>query len=355
MSSILQKSAIVIVVASTIVMDLFANEAPLAKVNVAPIKQQISPDSSISGTLISTNSAKVAARINGRLTYVAPIGSRIAEGDVIARIDNKRFSLQHSQQTALISSLEHHTKFLNQERARLTKLSKDQLAAVTELESITSQYNESHAKLMAQRALLKQIELNIQYLELLSPFTGVVTKRYCYLGETVDIASPVVQLVSTDQVEVSAFVTLEQLAGLSLGQQVGLSSSLGKSPATISAIVPVADPRSHQVEIRIAPQGDNHWPVGLNIEVKLALPQQDSLLVHRDAVILQQDSTKIFVIDQQERAQEINVTLGGGTGSYIRVTGEIAAGDRAVIRGAERLVDQQKVEVIASNAGLVVL
>ena len=41
----------------------------------------------VSGTVISQNDARIAAETDGRITWVADVGSRIEEGEAIARID----------------------------------------------------------------------------------------------------------------------------------------------------------------------------------------------------------------------------------------------------------------------------
>jgi len=54
----------------------------------------------------------------------------------------------------------------------------------------------------------------------------------------------------------------------------------------------------------------------------------------------------VFVIDANDEAQQVSVTVGVGQGDYIEVLGAVSPGDRVVIRGNERLQPGQAVTVM---------
>jgi len=88
------------------------------------------------------------------------------------------------------------------------------------------------------------------------------------------------------------------------------------------------------------------FPVGQTLRV--AVPTSDSrevLTVPRDALVLRPEGHSIFVVDADNRAQQITVTVGTGQGDDIEVLGAVSAGDRVVIRGNERLQTGQAVNI----------
>jgi len=74
------------------------------------------------------------------------------------------------------------------------------------------------------------------------------------------------------------------------------------------------------------------------------------MTVPRDAVVLRQGATHVFRIGAGDKAERVTVATGAGRADRIEVSGEIAAGDRVVVRGAERLQPGQRVTIQAGEA-----
>ena len=57
----------------------------------------------------------------------------------------------------------------------------------------------------------------------------------------------------------------------------------------------------------------------------------------RDAVIVRADGAHVFRVAKGDIAERIAVQIGNGTTEQVEVQGGLAAGDRIVVRGGERL------------------
>jgi multidrug efflux pump subunit AcrA (membrane-fusion protein) len=98
------------------------------------------------------------------------------------------------------------------------------------------------------------------------------------------------------------------------------------------------------LEVRVALS--EPWVIGTAVRVEL--PQSDShsgVAIPRDALVLRQEGTFVFRIDDEGQAERVAVSTGIGHGSLIEVKGEIVEGDRVVVRGAERLRPGQPVTI----------
>jgi hypothetical protein len=116
--------------------------------------------------------------------------------------------------------------------------------------------------------------------------------------------------------------------------------------AEVRTVVAVGDENTHQFELRLDLEGAP-FPVGQTLRV--AVPTSDSravLTVPRDALVLRPEGHMVFVVDAENQARQVSVTVGNGQGDDIEVVGEISAGDRVVIRGNERLQPGQAVTVM---------
>ncbi len=64
--------------------------------------------------------------------------------------------------------------------------------------------------------------------------------------------------------------------------------------------------------------------------------------------MLRPDGHSIFIVDADDQAQQIHVTVGVGQGEHIEVRGSVSPGDRVIIRGNERLRPGQAVNIMDS-------
>jgi hypothetical protein len=105
----------------------------------------------------------------------------------------------------------------------------------------------------------------------------------------------------------------------------------------------VGDENTHQFELRLDLDG-NPFPVGQTL--RISIPTSDSrevLTVPRDALVLRPEGQSVFVIDANNEAQQISVTVGVAQGDRIEVRGAVSPGDKVVTRGNERLQPGQAV------------
>ena len=65
----------------------------------------------VSGTVISKNDARIAAETDGRITWVADVGSRIEQGQAIARIDAGDLRLELADSEAQLASFKSQLKY----------------------------------------------------------------------------------------------------------------------------------------------------------------------------------------------------------------------------------------------------
>jgi multidrug efflux pump subunit AcrA (membrane-fusion protein) len=94
------------------------------------------------------------------------------------------------------------------------------------------------------------------------------------------------------------------------------------------------------------------WPIGSAVRVDLPAARTGgaSLVVPRDAVIVRADGAHVFRVGKDNTAERVTVRVGNGDAKRVEVTGALAAGDRVIVRGGERLRPGQAVTV-ASTGG----
>ena len=321
----------------------------LVKVAVASL-QDIAPITLVPGTVVSRNDARLSAEVPGRLIAVADVGTVVLQGESLARIEDTILRLQHMELQAEVNREEARLRFLESEEKRFTQLAEANLAAVTQLEQTRSDRDVARGDLAVAHARLDQNTDQLARTSIVAPFDGVVVERLMTPGERVTEGSKVIRLVDQEDLEVIARAPLEYYPYARRGQLLDLRTGSLSAFGEVRTVVAVGDENTHQFELRLDLEG-SPFPVGQTLRV--AIPTSESkevLTVPRDALVLRPEGQSVFILDANNQAQQVRVTVGVGQGEHIEILGAISPGDRVVIRGNERLQPGQTVDIM-DNSG----
>lgn len=328
-----------------------AEEAPGVPVVVATVKEEErAPRTLATGTVVSRADARLSAEVAAPIDWIAEPGAIVAKGDVIARLDTARIALTVRDNEAAVKRLEANAALLRTQRDRLQTLAAQQIASRNQIDEAESRLAMADQEVEQARVARDRARLELARASIRAPFAGQVAERLRMTGEFVAMGEPLVRLVDTGSVEVLARAPLAGAAALSRGQRVRVLDGSREVASEIRSIVPVGDERSRMLEVRVALARDA-WPIGAAVQVELPSgPAQRSMTVPRDAVVLRQGTAYVYRIGAGDKAERITVTTGAGRTDRIEVSGDIAAGDRIVVRGAERLQPGQRVTVQGGEA-----
>lgn len=303
----------------------------------------------VSGTVISREDAFIASELNGRLTWIVEVGDELQLGDVLAKTDDHILQLQLQNDKAQISLYKANLDWNDRQIQRLKKLANKNNTAASELDEIESRRAMLQEELRMATIARDRTHYDIERSEVKAPFSGIVVSREANIGEYTGPGQQLLRLVNTDLLEISAMAPLRIARHSEHGQKVVVTGDEQQFVTPIRKLVPVADEASHMMEIRVSvTQGK--WFIGEAVTVEL--PDGASakeLTVPRDALVLRNNAVYVFTVDENNVARKTMVVAGTGTGDLIAITGNLAEGDRVIVRGAERLTDGQTVRIIKRN------
>lgn len=309
--------------------------------------RMLAPVTWVSAAVISLNDARLATEVEGPLKKVAKVGTKVAEGDVVARIDNTFVKIRIDELKAAVDRERARLQFLFQEVKRLERLAKQNAAAKTRLEQTQSEREVAKNELEIARTRLRQAREELARHEVRAPFAGVIAERFMRLGERASVGDELVRLIDANDLEIQARAPLASINYISEDMQLDVKTDVGDHvTAILRTIVPIGDARSRLLDLRLDFEGVN-WRVGQPVRVALPTAQAKQVLtVPRDALVLRRDGSSVFKIKPDDTAEKVPVEIGIAAGDYVQVKGGIAENDRVVVRGGERLRPGQKVQIL---------
>lgn len=324
---------------------------PVPVVVSVAAERMLAPVTPYPGTVISRNQARLAAEVDGRLEWVAEVGTRLGKGETAARLDEVLLEQSLLAELAAVKREQARLEYQSAEVARLTRLVKKQSVPQSQLDEAISNRGITEAEITAAQARVALTRERLKRANLRAPFDGIVTERLLQAGEWAESGAAIVRLVDTSSLEVQTWVPINALKFVRQGSTLGIAGNPSNAIGTVRAIVPVGDNRSRMFELRLSMDSVG-WPVGADVRVAVPTSEPRKVLtVPRDALVLRREGTTVYRIDDEGLAQRVSVNTGIAVGEFIEVD-NLEPGDRVVIRGGERLRPGQSVNIIESAAKL---
>ena len=305
----------------------------------------------VSGTVVSQNDARIAAETDGRITWVADVGTRVKAGEPVARIDAGDLELQLADSEAQLASLKARLDYEQANAGRLNQLALSNMAAANQQDEANAQLEMTRQDIRRAEVGIRQIKRRIDQTRVTAPFPGVVAERLVQTGEFVNRGAQVARVVDTEHREIRAQAPLALTPFVREGHEVVIEHQEQESLSPVKSVIPVGDERSRMFEVRIA--ADNPaWVVGSPVRVAIPNSEPRELVaVPRDALVLRGQDLFVLRVDPENRVERVSVQTGIGIGPLVEVIGEVSAGDQIVTRGAERLQPGQPVVITRANSG----
>jgi RND family efflux transporter MFP subunit len=325
-------------------------EMPPAQVQVALAEQrQLAPQIDVSGTVISLNDSRISTEVEGPLTSIAPVGTFVKKGEVIAAIDDRLLAIAHRRAEAALKRLEADMVFRTEDVKRFKDLAARDNASKSRLQEVIAQREMIAQDIEDAKAQMERTKGDLNRARIKAPFAGTIVERLANTGEYLTVGANIVRLVDTQDLEIAIPAPIAVIPFMTKGMSVSVRSGDTQHMLPIRTVVPVGDIVSRMVEVRLS-ASDAGWIIGTPVTVSLPKAKaQIGVAVPRDAVVLRGGSMFFYKVNSQGIAEQIPADLREAVGLWVPVSTGVAAGDQIVIRGAERLQPGQK--VIISNPG----
>jgi RND family efflux transporter MFP subunit len=306
------------------------------------------------GAVEPVNWARVGPATRARVTAVlVEEGSRVAEGQTLARLDDRQARL-------LAEEAEARAHFAADDLARTRTLVSRDIAARATLERAE---RDARAARAAADALVQRLD---DFL-VRAPTSGVVLRRDVDVGEVVDTPASLFWIGEPRPLRVTAEVDEEDIARIAVGQRVLLRADAFPGrvmTGEVGQITPKGDTTRKAYRVRLNLPDDTPLPIGMTVEANIVLRESlGAVLVPPAAVVLPEvargtpaappGTTRtafVWVIEKEMvRRREVELGVQGPRATEVRRG--LAAGEAVVLAPPAGLRDGQAVRLDAAASG----
>jgi RND family efflux transporter MFP subunit len=320
---------------------------------------------SASGYVVARRKAVVSAKIQGRLADLkVEEGSRVREGEVIARLEDAEAAAQLQRARANVAREEAEVAEARRQQQLNEKLAGQGVVSEDAMEAARSRTRIAESALGQAHADVQLAEASLANTRILAPFAGTVVKKMAEVGESVAPIPPgvnistasgaVVALADLDTLEVEADVSESNVARLSGEQPAQVTVEAFPEmtyKAVLRQVIPSADrtKATVQVKVTIMDKDDRLRPemsakvTFLEREGAPAVASRNVVTVPQDAV--QQDGGASVVYEVREgKAVRREVKTGAVRDGHLEVSSGLSGGETLVLRPPADLRDGARVK-----------
>ncbi len=343
-------------------------EVAVTKVSRKPIARSLT----ISSELVPFQEIDVYAKESGFVSKLyVDYGTHVKKGQLMAVLEIPELQAQLQEDQASITSMndqvtdaqhelgrieaQHTVAHLQYQRLNNVAQSKPglvaqqevddaqgkDLAAEAQVEAAKSRLQSAESQLAVSKSKMAHDQALYDYSKITAPFDGVVTQRYANLGTLVqagtnsDQALPLVKLSQEDLFRLVIPVPESYVRYIKIGDPVNvrvpaLNRDFPGKVIRFSVDVTGAT-RTMHTEVDV-PNAQGVLIPGVYAEATLALDRKgDALVVPLQAVSQGSDRATVLVVDQDNKIQDRDITLGIQTESNAEVLSGLREGDEVVI------------------------
>lgn len=348
---------------------LVAQGPPPATVMVAPVElTKVELTEQLVASVKPVTRAILAAEQEGIVaTRSFDEGQSIEKGAELVQLDLDMLNVTRAAAAAAQGSAKAELDrvtldMVNNERElqRVKMLFDSGVAPEKEFLDVRTRYEQSvalvavrKAQLAEADAALARVDLQIRKARIVSPLSGVVSKRHIEVGNWLRVGDAVAEVVQLDPLWIEINAPEVSMPRLKRGDEARVSiDALGGEEllGKVEQILPEGDPGSRTFRVRVLlPNPRGTVRPGFFARAKLlSATETPQLTVPKDAVVTRGGRTHV-VAARNGQAAIVPVRVLQFGGDRVAVEGELQAGELVVIRGNETLAPGQVLIVPGSG------
>lgn len=329
-----------------------AQAPPSAPVEVGTVAvETLERPVSFVGAVEPDKRSVIASEVEGIIeSFPAKEGQYVNKGDVLAEFNTRTTEIALDEARAGKREAQARYSMAVKNLARFEELQKKGVASVQQYQDALTEKEAWGARIGQLQAQIDSGEYSLAKSRITAPFSGYVIEELTEIGEWVVRGGPVVEMIDTESIDINIDMPERYVNRIKSGEGVAVDIDAlpgVKIPGVITSVVPQADNETRTFPVKVT--ADNKEGIiksGMVSRVSFPIGGPSTVkLVPKDAIVSQNNAQFVYVVSEGA-VQPVPVSTGTAYEDRIEITGPVEKGMKVVVKGNERLMPGQPVQII---------
>jgi membrane fusion protein, multidrug efflux system len=324
------------------------------------------------GRTVPWRVAQVRPQISGiiqRRLFIE--GANVQAGQPLYQIDPGTYQSAHESAQAAVAKAEANALTAKLRYDRYVKLAASGVVSQQERDDVTASLRQAEADLATAKAALHTAAINLSYTRIVAPIAGRIGTSDFTEGALVT-ANQQAALTTIQQLNpmyVDLTQSSDELLRLRSDLAAGNVQRLSGSKAEVRLLLGDGSTYAHTGELTVTdvtvsettgavtlravvPNPEGQLLPGMFVRAQLQQGVSDGALVLPQRAVLRSDSgeSAVMLVGADNKVQRRVVELGAAVGTGWVVSSGLAAGDRVIVEGVQRIHDGDSVRAVAAGS-----
>lgn len=301
------------------------------------------------GSIAAWQEASVGTEANGlRLAEVkVNVGDVVKRGQVLATFAADTVAAELAQARAAVAEAEATLAEAGANAQRARELQASGALSAQLINQYLTAERTAQARLEAQRAVARTMQLRLAQTQVLAPDNGVISARSATVGAVLPAGQELFRLIRGGRLEWRAEVAAAELAQLKPGQPVTVTPA-GGAPVQgkVRMLAPTVDPATRNGIVYVDLPEPGTARAGMFARGEFETGSAQGISLPQSAVVLRDGFSYVLRVGPDSKVVQTKVATGRRWADRVEITGGLDKSARVVAAGGGFLADGDTVRVV---------
>ena len=259
----------------------------------------------------AANTASVSSRITSRVEKLfVDEGSRVKKNDVLCLLDDRdlRATLNKAKQEEIAAA--ENFKYWDMEFKRDRNLFTQGAISEQQRDAARNSFYLAKTGLSASQDAVKLYEARLSYVRIISPYAGVVSKRFVDKGDLAMPGKPLFTVEDRSTMKLSFDAPQDDMLFLKQGQGLSYTVNGEKKTAVITTVFPSLNP-GRMLHVEACPESMNGLIPGVFLSAEMLTVKREKVVVVPETAICRPSSGNPYVFTvKNKKLKKIEIFPG---------------------------------------------
>ena len=317
------------------------------------VLQPVENTVTLPGRVSPLRQSQVRPQVEGVITErLFEEGAFVEKGQQLYQIDDSRYAAQLASAKADVKSAEANRKTLEAKAERFKGLLNKNAVSQQEYDDAIAQAEQADAQISVAKAAVELAQVDLDFTKVYAPISGQISRSYMTVGALVT-SNQTQQLATITQLD-PIYVDMQQSGKGVLKLRRAMQES-GTLPVTLVLDDMTGESYEHTGELKFSevtvdettgavalraefPNPDSLLMPGMFTKARVNISNTQEILVPQRAATRQPDtSLSVMVVNAENKVEARTITIAGSYGDQYIVTSGVAAGDKVIVAGYQKV------------------